>query len=560
MFGHYVFDPWYLKLAGVSQKLWRITDFASDAVVLSLASVKTMQALQSYADVDGAKFDTGNYAVTTVSLVFLRLRAYAVNANALRWRDRALYSFITFLWFSSFQCSTMIANKRNMLLETFGVMFLVARRDVAQPRRTTSECNEHTYGMWRMMLREFNIEQLIRIVQKSMIKLDSIFASGLEISRKNACLSGYQATLPDFIKSLAAAQARDEQCGPVDVDPSKEIVHQLWTDVKGVIEQGVTIMMPFLKKFGVIEGNGLSPFATKIETPSDLHKLIVAYFTTASWPLSTSANNSQHGGTNSSSLSGVIASHINDITVTTEKTDPDSIIGDDGDLEERAVEEGSGDSDGDCDEDWEGQGNERVISFDPPSYKGKTTLDFFMMLLQTDRLCDVGMSALNLIELLQLGKLDKGAVSTSGGGKFNSLSGRWFSAKKVSTVTRNENTTEEEGRTMIRVRRDSIITLNAKNRDKVVSEQDYRVLGIYHKHSNKWYMAVDDEVVWNPQKLREMKAWRIMASMVKKVGTEDFEDVRADYLGEWSHSTVYCVAGLNEVLKVVGNIVVQRSV
>ena len=553
--GSYVFDPWYLKLAGINQKLWRIDDFASDAVVLSLASVKTIQALQSYTEAEGVKYDIGNYAVTVVSLVFLRLRAYAVNANGLRWRDRALYSFITFLWFSSIQCSTMLANKRNLLLETFGVMFLVSRSDVAQPRRTTSECNEHTYGMWRMQLREFNIEQLIRIVQKAAIKLDSLFESGLEISRKNAGLSGYQATLPGFLNSLATAQAREERCGPVDVDPSKEVVHQLWDDVKGVIEQGIAVMLPFLRKFGAVEGNGLSPFATKIETPSDLQKMILAYFATASVLVSTpSDKNLQHGSNNN--MPGIIGSHINDIQSTTETTNPSSIVGDDDNVEVSAIAAGSGDSDGDGD--WEEEGNEHVISFDPPSYKGKTTFDYFMMLLQTDQLCDVGLSALKLIELLQLGKLDKGAVSTSGSGKFNSLSGRWFSAKKVSTGTGIGNTNlEEDGMTMIR--RDSIITLNAKNMDKVVSEQDFRVLSIYHKHNNKWYMDIADEVVWNPKKMKEMKTRRIMASMVRKVGTEDFEDVRTDSLGQWSHSAVYCVAGLNDVVKVVGNIIVTQQ-
>lgn len=175
-----------------------------------------------------------------------------------------------------------------------------------------------------------------------------------------------------------------------------------------------------------------------------------------------------------------------------------------------------------------------------------------MMLLETDQLSSVGLSALKLIEVLQLGKLDKGAESTSGVGKFNSLTGRWFSAKKVGTGGNQTTNLEEEASPVIKIGRNSIITLNAKNRDKVVSEQDYRVLGIYHKHNNKWYMEVGDEVVWDPKQLKGMKAWRIMASMVRKVGTEDFEDMRADDLGEWSHSAIYCVTGLNEVVRVIG--------
>lgn len=450
----------------------------------------------------------------------------------------------------------MLANKRNLLLETFGVMFLVARRDVAQPRRTMLECNEHTYGMWRMQLREFNIEQLIRIIQKSVIKLDSIFASGLEISRKNAGLSGYQATLSGFIKSLSAAQAREDQCGPVDVDPEKEIVHQLWADVKGVIEQAVAVMTPFLRKFGVAEGNGLSPFATKIETPPDLKKLILAYFGSAASGLVSSSDKSSQQGRTVHGLSEIIVSHMNDIQGRKATTDSDTIeVADNEGAEETEIEEGGGDVD------WEAEDSEHVISFDPPSYKGKTTMDYSMMLLQTEHLNDVGLSALKLIELLQLGKLDRGAVSTSGSGKYNSLSGHWFLAKKISTskgVDENMNM-GEEGRTALNICPDSIITLNAKNRDKVVSEQSYHVLGIYHKHNNKWYMEVADEVVWNPKNLKAMKAWRIMVSMVQKVGTQNYEDLRADHLGEWSHSAIYCMTGLNEVVTVVGNVVNSKT-
>jgi hypothetical protein len=79
---------------------------------------------------------------------------------------------------------------------------------------------------------------------------------------------------------MLATHAREECCGPVDLDPAKEVVHQLWDDVKGVIDQGVTLMMPFLQVFGVFEGNGLSPFVTNMVKPLDLQKLVVQYFAT----------------------------------------------------------------------------------------------------------------------------------------------------------------------------------------------------------------------------------------------------------------------------------------
>jgi hypothetical protein len=79
--GSYVLDPWYLKMANIHQQLWRIDDYASDAIVLSLASVKTIQALHSYTKREAIKYNVGNHAVMVVLLVFLQLCAYAVNAN-----------------------------------------------------------------------------------------------------------------------------------------------------------------------------------------------------------------------------------------------------------------------------------------------------------------------------------------------------------------------------------------------------------------------------------------------------------------------------------------------
>ena len=62
---------------------------------------------------------TGNIAVADVSVVFIRLRSYAVSARNIVWRDREVYCSDKFLWFSSFQNAeiTIMTNKRNMFLE-----------------------------------------------------------------------------------------------------------------------------------------------------------------------------------------------------------------------------------------------------------------------------------------------------------------------------------------------------------------------------------------------------------------------------------------------------------
>ncbi len=94
-----------------------------------------------------------------------------------------------------------MTNKQNMLLELIGLLFFVTWKDVTQPRGTTSECNEHTFGMYPMILREFNMEQLICIVQKSLIRIDAIFESNLVASRSMG-FTGNQGSFPYFLADL----------------------------------------------------------------------------------------------------------------------------------------------------------------------------------------------------------------------------------------------------------------------------------------------------------------------------------------------------------------------
>ena len=119
----------------------------------------------------------------------------------------AMYYWANFLWFTSFHTSgsTMMTNKRNMFLEMAAFMFLVTRENVSQTRRTAPECNEHYYGLWRMIQPKLNMEQIIRIVQKSIIRLMSIFRSGIFTSRSQTSFSGYKETFSNLISSSQAS-------------------------------------------------------------------------------------------------------------------------------------------------------------------------------------------------------------------------------------------------------------------------------------------------------------------------------------------------------------------
>lgn len=561
-FGYYVFDPSLLKLAKVNQKLWRVEDYASDALVLQLASSSTIQKLNGLLlgteFCDLCSINPGSHAVTVVSLVFLRLRTYAVNARGLSWMHRVWYIWLTFIWFSSFHTagSTMMPNKRNMLLETIGILFLVTRDDVMHPRRNTSECNEHTFGMWRTIRREFNMEQLVRIVQKSILRTNCIFEGNLATHRSKRGGSGYQATFPDFIKSIQAeASEMNANCGPVHVDLQKPAVDQLWSVVQGQIKSVNQKMKPFLKIFGVEEGNGLSPFACDITSPRHLHDLTVEFFKAPPKKDNTGENKDKGedddkeedvGGCSSPTM---ISSHVHEIN-----TIPSSV--------ENAVEQADTiDNDDDVEEeDNNTNGSSEATETFVAGAGGSIGADTFhkcMELLGSDVIDKVALTAQALIELLDLRKLDKGAVSSEG--KFKSLRERWFKAKVIESPnggSDNVNVNDDQQKThqTKHIQRNSLITLKCIRGGKETI-QYFRVLSFFGKYYNKWFMHGSDDNdchLWQPSSsASKTSGVRMLVHLVSKVGVTSFQERTVEKDGEFGPADVYCIRPLNDIQSLV---------
>ena len=84
--GNFVFDPWMLKMVNVAKELYGIEDWDSNITVLCLASSKTVSKML------GCKFnDVGNCAKLILSLGFIRLRSFSINARELCWQDQCVY-------------------------------------------------------------------------------------------------------------------------------------------------------------------------------------------------------------------------------------------------------------------------------------------------------------------------------------------------------------------------------------------------------------------------------------------------------------------------------------
>jgi hypothetical protein len=88
----------------------------------------------------------------------------------------------------------------------------------------------------------------------------------------------YQQALPDFLRSMKAESAYDKFSGPIDVDATMPAIDQLWETVKDVLDMSNQIMLPFLKLFGVVDGNELSPFTANIDSPRELQDMIIDFF------------------------------------------------------------------------------------------------------------------------------------------------------------------------------------------------------------------------------------------------------------------------------------------
>ena len=107
-------------------------------------------------------------------------------------------------------------------------------------------------------MREFNTKKLICIYDKTKVRNDAIFESGLVISLSNTTLKEYQKTFLEFLDSLKKVALKTVCCGPLNFDLDMPLVYQLWDMVKEVIDGTNTYMKIFLKIFSIDKGNGFS--------------------------------------------------------------------------------------------------------------------------------------------------------------------------------------------------------------------------------------------------------------------------------------------------------------
>ena len=108
--------------------------------------------------------------------------------------------------------------------------------------------------------------------------MKSIFDSGLLTPSSTSYFKVYQETFTGLVEILKAAALLVPPSDPINVDPYKPSVIQLWTKIKGIICNVNQFMKPFFNPFGEQEVSGLSPFAVNMDSPDKLINIIKYLF------------------------------------------------------------------------------------------------------------------------------------------------------------------------------------------------------------------------------------------------------------------------------------------
>jgi hypothetical protein len=135
----------------------------------------------------------------------------------------------------------------------------------------------------------------------------------------------------------------------------------------------------------------------------------------------------------------------------------------------------------------------------------------FQILLTSEGLHDIRSSTLNLVQLLQLGKLEQGAITTLS--KFKSRNESWFNQSKTKTITNKEG--QIIGKDSQYIQRDNVIQIHCKQ-GKSESIGNYSVLAFFSKTYNKWYPAEEEKFLWNDKSAK--KKVSVLARLMTKQG------------------------------------------
>ncbi len=488
--GKFVVDADLVRVAGIKMELWRIKDFASDGLVLELASAKTVTSLCSLE----SKEDGKTIVTLCLILFFMRLHLFAVNGTTLPARKRVYFLWSSMLFLTSVRKVSM-TTKRNLVASTVGLIFLIMRKGVNKPRLLTSEPGEHLFGILRTMQREFTVMGFNNNCKRLERKIQAVAAGNLKVSRDKQ--SGYSATTDDYLKSVQQAEANG---GIVEIDQRTAELEgfsatKIWTN--GVLcdqlasatkkmteflkeQMGVTkeeLSLFFFIDFADKGEGGLRDFAEEVanflgkklaeDEPDDYED----DDNSTMEGKSCSEANFLSSAQKSMILECVeVANKLSDTGNDTTTLEFTELADDDDDLDSAMASQQ--------------EMNDESLKDDVATKLLVKVLG--VMGTSKDNFIEAALQNITVgMELMEMKEREKG--STSATLKFKSLSQRYFTlgkSEKITTLEGSSTTTTEKSI----IERDVVVSVKVDKK----SQLDFVIMGVFNKHSNKWHLMPQD--------------------------------------------------------------------
>ena len=98
------------------------------------------------------------------------------------------------------------------------------------------------------------------------------------------------------------------------------------------------------------------------------------------------------------------------------------------------------------------------------------------------------------------------------------------------------------------IKRDTLVKFRA-TRWKNESVEYYRVLAIFSKHYNKWFINWDSDQV---EYIHNSKKYKILARMVKMDGMNSCSEVNLEADGQWNTKCVFTLRSMSDIVSVEG--------
>ena len=161
--GNLVVNSDAYRQSGLNSELWRFKDFTSDAKVMTGWSYPTLRMIADAIQYGRCETTVEDDGALECALLFMILHLYAVNGKYFPAKHRALYLWMSIIFFTSMG-GVNITPGRNILSESISKFFMVLRSDVFKPWLLTSEPAKHGFGNMIRVQHEFTCLVLVCLI------------------------------------------------------------------------------------------------------------------------------------------------------------------------------------------------------------------------------------------------------------------------------------------------------------------------------------------------------------------------------------------------------------